>query len=210
MAALQSAANQGNAEAQDRLAQAYLLGDLGLETDYAEAARWAQKSADQGNGDAEALLAGLYIDGLGVPKDEQKAIPLLDSAMGKKSGVAFYLGARLARERTAVPDHDLRANLLLRIGAYLGNISSMAALGQVFELGRGVKSDPVQAYAWYGVAVFQDKTADLPPDLVKAFGALAQAMTPAQEKAAKAIALRCVNSGLKDCGAPQLPKELVQ
>src|SRR5712671_2238225 len=85
LAKLKAAANGGNAEAQCQLAEAYLLGELGVKQDDAEAARWAQKSADQGNSDAEALLAGLYLDGVGVPQDETKAAALIDSAMAQKN-----------------------------------------------------------------------------------------------------------------------------
>jgi TPR repeat protein len=49
------------------LAQAYLLGEKGLKPSAQDAARWAEKSADQFNGDAEAMLAGFYLDGVGVP-----------------------------------------------------------------------------------------------------------------------------------------------
>lgn len=208
-APLLRAAGQGDARAQSALAQAYLSGDLGLKEDHAEAARWARKAADQDNDDAQALLAGLYLDGDGVPKDEDKAAELLDRAMGRKNGMAFYLGARMARARTKVPDHDGRANLLLRIGAYLGNRASMAALGHVFETGEGVAPDPVQAYVWYGVAVLQFDQGSVPPPLRDAISVAAKRLGAAHEKTAKAIVTKCLNSKLIDCGAPQMPKELL-
>lgn len=207
LAALTAAAQAGDAQAQYRLAEAYLAG-RGVKQDDAAAAQWAKKSADQGNADAEAMLAGFYLDGIGVAKDEAKAIPLIDRAMGQKNGMAFYLGARMARARTQVPDHDDRANFLLRVGAYLGDRASMAALGEVFARGLGVAPDPVQAHVWFGVAVAAFGSGPVPPPLVGAFRAVA--LTPEQEKAAQARIGQCVNSGLRDCGPPELPATLVK
>jgi TPR repeat protein len=209
-ASMRDAANRGDAGAQYKLAEAYLMGDAGLKEDDAEAARWARKSADQHNADAEALLAGLYLDGTGVPKDEGKAIALLDDSMGQKNGVAFFLAGRIARAHPDKPDHDAKANFLFRIGAYLGNRTAMAALGEAFEQGEGVKPDPVQAYVWYGVAVAQFAPDHVPPALAGWFGAAAQRLNPTQEKIARDRIGTCLASDLRDCGAPDVPKELVK
>ena len=208
VAKLKDLANSGNAEAQCQLAEAYLLGELGLKQDDAEAARWAQKAADQGNSDAEALLAGLYLDGVGVPQDETRAAALIDSAMAQKNAMAFYVGAHMARLHTEIADHDTRANNLLRIGAYLGNIRAMAALGEVFDQGTGVKPDPVQAYVWYGVAALATGPSDIPPELVSAFKGITAKLAPDQQQSAQAQVVRCVKSELKDCGQPGLPDDL--
>jgi TPR repeat protein len=41
--------------------------------DYAEAAQWYRKAADQGNAEAQGNLGSLYEDGRGVPKDYAEA-----------------------------------------------------------------------------------------------------------------------------------------
>jgi hypothetical protein len=65
------------AAAQDADAQ-YNLGELykdgrGVPQDYAEAARWFRKAADQGNAEAQNNLGELSKDGRGVPQDYAEA-----------------------------------------------------------------------------------------------------------------------------------------
>ena len=204
-AILLNGAKSGDGKAQYQLAEAYLLGALGLKEDEAQAALWAQKSADQGNGDAEALLAGFYLEGIGVPKDADKAAAMADLAMAQKNGRAFFVGARIARARTTAPDHDQRANALLRVGASLGNRPSMMSLGDVFTQGMGVKPDFVQAYVWYGVAAFAFGPRHIPLELDGAFQAATAKLSPDETKSAQELVVQCVHSGLKDCGQPDLP-----
>jgi TPR repeat protein len=63
------AAEQGNADAQIRLAIMYEDGRGGLAQDYAEAAKWYRMAAEQGNVDAQATLGFKYEHGQGVPQD---------------------------------------------------------------------------------------------------------------------------------------------
>ena len=51
----------------------YEAGRGGLKKDYAQAATWYLKSAEQGNAYAEASLGILYRAGKGVPRDEVQA-----------------------------------------------------------------------------------------------------------------------------------------
>ena len=66
------AAEQGDAEAQDRLAHLYNYG-LGVTQDYAQAAQWYRKAAEQGNADAQFGLGVLYSNGDGVTQDYAQA-----------------------------------------------------------------------------------------------------------------------------------------
>ena len=58
------AADQGNAEAQWRLAQKYYFDE-----DYAQAVAWSRKAADQGHAFGQLFLGMMYRDGQGVPQD---------------------------------------------------------------------------------------------------------------------------------------------
>src|SRR5687767_14943981 len=51
-------AEQGDAQAQKDLADAYYLGDLGLAKNEAEAAKWFRKAADQNHAMAQSYLGG--------------------------------------------------------------------------------------------------------------------------------------------------------
>jgi len=59
---LRRAAEQGNAEAQFWLGNAYEQGRIGT-TDYGQAFKWLRKAAEQGHPDAQFSLAQMYEDG---------------------------------------------------------------------------------------------------------------------------------------------------
>jgi uncharacterized protein len=65
---LQQAAQEGDAEAQFDLGNAYEQGFLGT-VNYRQALNWLQKSAKQGHPEAQNLLAQMYEDGEGVKQN---------------------------------------------------------------------------------------------------------------------------------------------
>lgn len=69
---LEEMAEQGNADAQNRLGGLYYKGE-GVTQDFAQAAYWAQKAAEQGRADAQANLAIMYYKGEGVAQDFTQA-----------------------------------------------------------------------------------------------------------------------------------------
>jgi TPR repeat protein len=70
---LRERAAAGDPEAQFTLGKNYEAGRGGLKKDYAEAASWYRKSADQGNVYAQASLGILYHAGKGLPHDDVQA-----------------------------------------------------------------------------------------------------------------------------------------
>jgi TPR repeat protein len=70
---LRERAAAGDPEAQFTLGKNYEAGRGGLKKDYAEAASWYRKSADQGNVYAQASLGILYHSGKGLPHDDVQA-----------------------------------------------------------------------------------------------------------------------------------------
>ena len=71
-AQLRTAAEQGNAEAQESLGFFYCIG-AGVPPDYVQAATWFRKVAEQGNAEAQYRLGLSYYKGEGVPKDYAQA-----------------------------------------------------------------------------------------------------------------------------------------
>jgi TPR repeat protein len=67
---LRERAAAGDAEAQFTLGKNYESGRSGVKKDYAEAANWYRKSAEQGNAYAQASLGILYHSGKGLPHDD--------------------------------------------------------------------------------------------------------------------------------------------
>jgi hypothetical protein len=74
-------ANDGDAQAQVYVGEIYEKG-LGTDPDYAKAAAWYQKAADQGFVRGMSDLAYLYEQGRGVPKDPVKALNLYRRSAG--------------------------------------------------------------------------------------------------------------------------------
>src|SRR5205823_6384283 len=69
---LQTAAEQGNADAQFMLAVLYVTGD-GVPEQVAKAAEWYTKAAEQGHVEAQFNIGVLYVNGIGVRLDFAKA-----------------------------------------------------------------------------------------------------------------------------------------
>jgi TPR repeat protein len=63
-----AAAEQGLAEAQERLGSMY-AGGWGVLQDYTEAVQWYRASAEQGNDEGLLDLGEMYASGQGVPQD---------------------------------------------------------------------------------------------------------------------------------------------
>jgi TPR repeat protein len=81
-----------NALAQFNLGVMYEMGQ-GASRDYAEAAKWYRRAADQGLPQAEQHLGNLLLYGWGVPKDYTEAVQWYRKAAAQGSGLAqFDLG----------------------------------------------------------------------------------------------------------------------
>lgn len=63
---IESAARNGNSEAQNELGLAYLDGEYGMETNLDEALRWLRAATDGGDSIAPYNLARMYFSGRGV------------------------------------------------------------------------------------------------------------------------------------------------
>ena len=70
---LQKAAEKGDAAAQARLAGLCYHGGQGVRQDYAKAAVWYRKAAEQGNAGAQYMLGEMYCWGQGVERSLQLA-----------------------------------------------------------------------------------------------------------------------------------------
>lgn len=69
---LKKAAEQGSADAQNKLATCYGRG-IGISHNYQQAFEWAMKSAKQGNAEGQMIVAGCYLQGKGVIQDQKEA-----------------------------------------------------------------------------------------------------------------------------------------
>lgn len=96
-AALQSQADQGDAQAQFGLALQYGSA-AGVELDFTQAARWYRKAADQEHTLAQYNLGTMFARGQGVPQDETAAANWMRrAAEGGDAGGQYHLGMRCHR-----------------------------------------------------------------------------------------------------------------
>lgn len=77
---LTAAAAHGNDRAQADLGDLYYHGTEDVEPDYKKSFYWADQAYKNGNKEIKLCLSALYYEGLGVEKDREKAIALLQEA----------------------------------------------------------------------------------------------------------------------------------
>jgi len=117
---IRTAAEQGNAESQFRLALMYDQG-IGVEQDPTVAVKWMLKAAEQGYVEAQYNLATSYDTGYGVVQDYAEAVRWYRAAAKqgyssaqKNLGVKFGLGQ-------GVPQSDIEAYIWSAIAALSGD-----------------------------------------------------------------------------------------
>ena len=85
VAAIRVKANAGDAQAQSTLGMSYL--GRGVPQDYAQAASWFRKAAEQGLADAQNILGSMSERGWGVTQDFVEAHKWLNLAASRASAV---------------------------------------------------------------------------------------------------------------------------
>ncbi|MCH8931814.1 MAG: sel1 repeat family protein, partial [Nitrospinae bacterium] len=63
----------------------YLYGE-GVPQDYAEAAKWYRKAAEQGDAEAQAMLGLMYLNGEGVPQENVQAHKWFNLSASRSQG----------------------------------------------------------------------------------------------------------------------------
>jgi hypothetical protein len=119
---LQKLAEQGDAEAQWKLALCYDNSEgVGVLHDSGKAAYWYEKAAEQGHGDAANYLAISYRDGDGVQKDVDKAVFWFEKATEFGNIEAPGTLAAMYQDGKEVPQDDEKAGYWIQTAANMGN-----------------------------------------------------------------------------------------
>jgi uncharacterized protein len=150
------AAEQGQADAQHRLAQAYFWG-IGVGSDKAEGIKWYRRAAEQGQVHAQLALGELYhYGGPGLPKDAVEAVRWYRRAAEQNNaaaqaalGDAYALGQGVARD-------DGEAIAWYRRAVAQSHPLGQVGLGQMYAAGRGVARDEQEAARQYDQAAHQN------------------------------------------------------
>jgi hypothetical protein len=145
--------------------------------DYAAAYQQWLPLAQQGDAVAQAGIGGMYLNGLGVTKDDAEALKWLRPAAERSVATAQNnLGSMYANGR-GVPRDDAQAVEWFRRSAEQGNAFGQAALGSMYIGGRGVPKDPVLAYMWYSLSI---KKQPIPEWVLKGHAKVAAELSPEQ------------------------------
>jgi TPR repeat protein len=167
---LRQRAEQGNAEAQLFLGEAYFFGDNVpenyraavrrflpsyekapfrlAEQDYKEAVKWFRLAAEKGNADAQFFLGQSYFFGDGVSQDSTEAVKWF--RLAAEQGLAeaqFSLGLACVEDKESIK--------WWRLAAAQGNANAQYCLGHAYSKGGGVPKDHIKAFQWYRKADVQ-------------------------------------------------------
>ena len=96
---LKQSAATGNPTHQLRLGYAYFS-----DGDYYEAEKWIRSSAEQGERDAQVSLGTMYLHGMGVIKDEEKAIKWFKMAAKQGDKRAQFEVRKFNRRKAGLPE----------------------------------------------------------------------------------------------------------
>jgi len=139
------AAKLGNASA------AYNMGLANLEPqgDPKAAADYLKIGAQAGLPDAQYALSLMYKEGRGVGKNVKEAMRLLQSAAIADHPDAMVEFAIAQFNGADTPRNETAAIAMLRRAAAMGSPIAQNRLAHVYRMGRGIKTDPVQAIRWH-------------------------------------------------------------
>ncbi len=143
-----------DAYAQNNLGSWYYKGK-GVKQDYAEAARWFRKAADQGNAIAQSNFASQYEEGKGVKQDYAEAARWYRKAADQGKAIAQSNLASQYEEGKGVKQDYAEAARWYRKAADQGNAIAQSNLADLYSEGKGVRQDDAEALKWYRKAADQ-------------------------------------------------------
>ncbi len=148
---LRMAAANGDASAEFEVGARFAEGN-GIGQNFAEAARWYQRSATQGFAQAQYRLATLYERGLGVQQDVNRAKVWYGRSAEAGNVKAMHNLAVLSAGRTAKTPDYVTAATWFEAAAERGLADSQFNLAVLYDSGLGVAKDQKTAYKWFALA----------------------------------------------------------
>lgn len=120
------------------------------EEHYEAAFIYADKAAQMGHEYGSVLLAYYYLRGIGVERDQQKGCEAMKQmADAGRSDACYIVGDAYALEGSIWEKDEKMAVLYYQKAAEGGHGAAANSLGEMYETGRGVEQDIVQAEYWY-------------------------------------------------------------
>jgi putative phage-type endonuclease len=154
VAELKKSADQGNADAQNRLGNRYAQGQ-GVAQNYREAMKCYRLAADQGYANAQTNLGLMYANGLGISQSDTEAVRWYQLAADQGyANAQTNLGWMYAKGR-GVSQSDTEAVRWFQLAADQGYDFAQYYLGEMYRDGRGVSQSDTEAVRWYQLAADQ-------------------------------------------------------
>eukprot|EP01127_Copromyxa_protea_P014296 TRINITY_DN3959_c0_g1_i2.p1 TRINITY_DN3959_c0_g1~~TRINITY_DN3959_c0_g1_i2.p1 ORF type:complete len:664 (-),score=183.28 TRINITY_DN3959_c0_g1_i2:37-2028(-) len=123
----------GLPEAAYEVGMMYCRGRDGIVYDVEEGARYLEIAASQNHAESSRRLASMYYAGLGVAKDEQKAVDYLMKSGAASLGDAYYTLAMVVRDFKGSRKDTKGVRHLLTRSAEEGNVLATHTLGVLAE-----------------------------------------------------------------------------
>lgn len=98
------------------------------------------------------VIGGMYQMGLDVPKDEAKAIALLEHAAAQGYGPTASALARTYEAGLGTEQNYTEVMRFFCLSAEKGKFYGQASLGRLYLRGEGAPRDLVEAYVWLKLA----------------------------------------------------------
>lgn len=142
-------------------ARRYLYGNKKVKPDFKKAKELLLLEADKGNGFAIHDLAKMYLDGLGIPKDESKAAEHFAKALRafldklpseKKPAYMQYRIGKMFQQGYGTEQDYSEAAFWFQESADLGNQYAAYSLASLYYYGNGVEQDYHRAFELYRFA----------------------------------------------------------
>lgn len=143
-------ANLGDPAAQTLLGEIYSRG-LGVAQNLKEAAHWYKASAESGNPEGQFRYAMMLLDGKDVTPDAEKAREMMKAAAEQGLPLAEYNYAQMLIEASPTGGF-VDAMPYFAKAADAGVPDAQYALAQLYEYGKGVEADDIQARNWLQAA----------------------------------------------------------
>ena len=153
---LEKSSALGNCAAKKQIGVNYLFGYNGVSIDYKKALEYLVAASEK-NIDSDALIGYMYLNGLGVEKNVEKAMNSFDEAISYGCEVVNEL---LLRSYRNVGFSNTENIAILKKAAYNNEPEAMLILYNHYKNGTGVIQDINEALDWLYIAVdMNDATA---------------------------------------------------
>eukprot|EP00811_Abedinium_folium_P035413 NODE_8206_length_1514_cov_11.945926.p1 GENE.NODE_8206_length_1514_cov_11.945926~~NODE_8206_length_1514_cov_11.945926.p1 ORF type:complete len:439 (-),score=137.90 NODE_8206_length_1514_cov_11.945926:3-1319(-) len=144
----------GSGDARAALSLARLVDEEG---DAERATEWFAKAAKQGNAEAQGVLGVRYHKGLGVKRNDSRALELLRQAADRDAPEALNnLGLYHHMAECGLQQDDGTAFQLFLRSARTGDRDGMYYAGSMYELGSGTPKETPEALRWLCAAADLD------------------------------------------------------